>query len=300
VVVVMIGYFEDEKFIDDGISYPFKTHVQDVCGKERVVDVHYHEHIEILYCLNGCFSLFLNGTSSVFEQGDMVIINAMEAHSVFSLAELGGQYVVIRFQPELLYTTAQSLFESKYILPFTMHQSTHQRVFKAFEIGETFVPGMLLAISDEDAAKAYGFELAIRTYLGQIFLWILRRWHKMGLDLNVDSAIKKGTLERLQGAFDYVRLHYDQPIQAADVAKRCNVSYSYFCRVFKQLMGRSFTDYLNYVRLSRAEHFLMATDMTVTEVALAVGFTTSSYFIAQFKAHKGVTPKHFRSTFLKK
>lgn len=293
-----IGYFEDEKFIEDGITYPFRTHIQSTMGLAKIVDAHYHEDIEILYALSGTYRLFLGGLSYTFESGDMVIINAMEAHSVLSISEGLGEYVVIRFKPELLYTTAQSIFENKYILPFTMNQSTHQRLFKAGEIEGTLIPKLLVDISKEDAEKAYGFELAIRTHLGQIFLWILRRWHDMGLDLNIDSGLKRGTIERLQTAFDYVTDHYDQSIQAKEVAALCNMSYSYFCRVFKQLTLKTFTDYVNYIRLSRAEHLLMATDLTVTEVALAVGFTTSSYFIEQFKAHKGLTPRHFRLRFM--
>lgn len=290
----MMAYFEDEKFIEEGIAYPFKTHVQSTIGCTNIVDVHYHHHIEILYALSGKYSLYINGETHFFDIGDMVVINAMETHSVASLFHGLGEYIVIRFQPEFLYTTAQSLFESKYVLPFTMSQSTHQRVFKSGDIQGTHIPGLLKAISQEDKQRAYGFELAIRTHLGQLFLWILRYWHTQGLDLNIDADIKKSTIERFQGAFDYVAEHYDHPIQASDMAAMCNMSYSYFCRVFKQIMGRSFTEYLNFIRLSRAEHLLVATDFTVTEVALAVGYTTSSYFISQFKAHKGMTPKQFK------
>lgn len=294
----MIGYLEEEKFEVDGIVYPFKTHIQSTFGQSEIVLAHYHQHIEILYCLTGEYSLFLNGCHMSFAQGDMAVINAMEAHSVKSLSDGLNEYIVIRFEPELLYTTAQTLFEAKYILPFTMHQSTHQRIFTVSEIEHTAIPMLLRAITEEDTTKAYGFELAIRTHLGQIFLWILRRWHAMGLDLNLDSGIKQGTFEKLQPALDYVSLNFEQSISAAECAKLCAMSYSYFSRTFKQVMGRSFTDYVNYVRLSKAELLLMASDISITEIAMTLGFATTSYFIEQFKAHKQITPRQFRTTFL--
>lgn len=82
--------------------------------------------------------------------------------------------------------------------------------------------------------KKYGFELAIRTSLGEMFLWILRFWHNKGLDLNISSGLNKNTLDRLESVFDYVDAHYAEPISVNDMAKLCNMSYSYFSRFFKK------------------------------------------------------------------
>ena len=62
-------------------------------------------------------------------------------------------------------------------------------------------------------------------------------------------------------------------------------------------MGRNFSEYVNLVRVSKAEHMLASSNMPITEVALEVGFTTSSYFIEQFKYFKAITPKQFRIKF---
>ena len=293
----MEGYHEHLKFINQGIIYPFKCHTQETMGKSIMAPAHYHEYIEILYCLSGSFKIFLDGQAYVFTKGDMVVINAMEVHYILSDSDKKNKYIVIRFEPELLYTTSQSLFEAKYVLPFTTQTSTHQKTFTRGEIKDTFIPSLIKKISLEDKEKSYGFELAIRTHIGGIFLWILRSWNNKGLNLNLNQEINKDTLKRLQIVFDYVEQHYDEPITIDRVAKICTMSYSYFSRFFKSTMNRNFTSYVNFIRVSNAERLLITTDLNITEIALRVGFSTSSYFIEQFKSYKNITPKQFRLNF---
>lgn len=293
----MIGYLEKERFIDSGIAYPFKTHLQETYGASTVVEVHYHQHIEILYCLSGSFRVFIGTKIDYFSEGDMVVINAMEAHAIFALAEGHGAYLVIRFEPEFLYTSVHAIFETKYILPFTVSHADHQRIIRAQTMVGTQVPYWLLEIAKEDQLRGYGFELAIKTHLGAIFLWMLRRWHQEGAEVGVSESVNVTTISHLQAALDYVARHWEEPLRLKDMAKRCNLSESYFSRTFKQVVGKSFSDYVNFVRLSRAQQFLMSTDWSITEVAMASGFSTASYFIDLFKRQYQQTPLQFRRHF---
>ena len=80
----------------------------------------------------------------------------------------------------------------------------------------------------------------------------------------------------------------------AQAAATVNMSYSHYSRQFKRIMGRSFREYINAVRISAAENLLLTTDMSVTDIALASGFATSSHFIESFKKHKKITPAKYR------
>ncbi len=133
------GRHEILHFIENGIEYPFAAFEQIIVGQKLVVDAHYHEYIEILYCQEGCFNMFLDGISYTFGEGDMAIINSNEVHYVHSLGEAVNNYIVIRFNPELLYTTTQTVFETKYVLPFTMRTSTHQKIFFKLLVSFLFV-----------------------------------------------------------------------------------------------------------------------------------------------------------------
>ena len=94
-------------------------------------------------------------------------------------------------------------------------------------------------------------------------------------------------------AIQYVENNFDTATEH-DVAKHCNVSYNYFSYVFKKTMGKTFGDYITFLRLREAEKLLLSSDKSITEIASLCGFSTSSYFISKFKNAKGLTPKKFR------
>lgn len=293
----MENFYEELPQLNGGILYPFTGHVQKGFGKGSMVNGHWHYYIELLYCISGRAQVFIAGKCYNFTMGDMVLINSREVHSVFSNTEETIEYIVLKFDPNVLYSTTTTVFESKYVFPFTLTKSTHQKVFPKEEIKDTYIPELLLDIIEEYDKKAYGFELAIRNNIGRIFLWILRNWYDKGLDLNIDSNIKESTLKKLQIIFDYVDKNYMNDISAQSLAAVCNMSYSYFSRFFKAVVGKAFSDYLNFVRITEAEKLLISTDMNITEIAMEIGFASSSYFIQQFKRYKNISPKQFKKQF---
>ena len=255
---------------------------------------HYHEYIEILYCTDGKFDVWLNDDYYHFEKGDLVVINSEEVHSIDSVSDGVNSMTVLRFSPEIIYNSSQSLFEMKYILPFLINNNPPQKVFKCSELGVTGIPELIRNSYDEYKKKAYGHELAIRANICNIFVWILRYWNKSGFENSTTDLKNPELLPRFQEALQYMAEHFDEDLTAEAMAKKCNLSYSYFSRCFKKLINQSFSDYLNHLRVSEAVKLLMSTELNVTEIALQVGFSTSSYFIQQFKKFKGISPKQFK------
>ena len=81
---------------------------------------HVHAYIEILYGLEGRYTLQTNENSITFSAGDMVLIHAHEVHQVFALAEGTNRYIVIKFEPELVQAADSTVFELKYLLSFRL------------------------------------------------------------------------------------------------------------------------------------------------------------------------------------
>lgn len=288
------GYYVETRDKSSNDSLQFSTHTQVAVGPQMMSPAHIHNYIEILYALSGKYQILLNNKDYRFQTGDMVLINSNEIHHIFSLAEGKNEYIVIKFEPEMLYTTAQSLFEMKYVMPFILNESTHEKVFLKEEIEKTLIPELVKGISTEYTEKNYGYELAIRANIYNLFLFILRRWKEQNMDLNIDQEINKDMVGRMQKVFDYIEENYQNDITALDMAKLCNLSYSYFSRLFTRIMKRSFREYLNYVRVTKAEKLLTNTELNITEIAMQVGFSTSSYFIQQFKQYKDISPKQYQ------
>ena len=263
-------------------------------GKHECAPAHMHNYIEMIFCTKGNFEIWLDGNYLKFGVGDLVIINSMELHRIYSPFEEGGEYTWVRFLPELLYTSTTSAFDMKYVMPFLLNGSKHQRVFTDKEIKDTYIPALILELFDEYSKMEYGYELALKTCISRIFLWITRYWNSLDVNLAPDSSINVEMIETIQKAIDYISKNYSDDIKAYEVAGICNLSYSYFSRIFKQYMKKSFSEYLNYVRIINAEKLLISTDMSMTDIAAECGFATSSYFIQQFRQFRGISPKQFK------
>jgi AraC-like DNA-binding protein/mannose-6-phosphate isomerase-like protein (cupin superfamily) len=291
-------YYVETRDMNGSTSLQFSTHVQEAVGVQLMSPAHIHNYIEILYALSGKYQILLNNREYSFSEGDMVLINSNEIHKIFSATEGSNRYIVIKFEPEMLYTTAQSLFEMKYVMPFILNDSTHQKIFLKTEIEKTVIPGLIQGISKEFAKKQYGYELAVRANIYNLFLFILRRWHEQNVDLNIDEEINKDMVKRIQPVFDFIEENYQNDITALEMAQRCNLSYSYFSRLFTKIMKRNFREYLNYVRVTKSERLLTSSDLNITEIAMRVGFSTTSYFIQQFKLYKDISPKQYQLKFM--
>jgi AraC-like DNA-binding protein/mannose-6-phosphate isomerase-like protein (cupin superfamily) len=294
-----MNYSEQKREVINGIPYNVLCHIEQVSGEGNVFPAHYHSYIEILYGLSGTYEVILNGKSYHFTKGDLVLINSKEVHQIDSFSSEGGQYIVVRFEPEILYNSMfHNHFQLKYVLPFILENTKHQKVIQKEKIESTFIPELLHEILEEHETEAYGFELAIQNHIGRIFLWILRYFHQTNGDFMDSLLTNAGAIQCLQPSFDYVLAHFNEELKAAEMAALCNMSPSYFSRLFNRYMGISFNEYVNYTRMMEAEKLLISTTMNVTEIAGAVGFSTTSYFIKLFRMYKNTSPKQFRKMFV--
>lgn len=292
------NYYVEARDTLDELPLVVSVHAQEDMGKGVMAQAHIHDYIEILYALSGEYNITLNNTEYYFTVGDLVIINSYEIHNITALTEGKNKYIVIKFVPEILYTNSQSLFEMKYAMPFILNESTHQKIFLKKEIEHTVVPGIIQLIYEEFTKKNYGYELAMRANIINLFLFILRSWHNRNMNLNLDVSLNKDMIERLQDVFEYIENNYQNDITSLEMSKICNLSYSYFSRAFKKIMRKSFKEYMNYFRITKAEKLLISSNLNITEIAQAVGFSTSSYFIEQFKKYNSISPKQFRKKYL--
>ncbi|MEO1764641.1 MAG: AraC family transcriptional regulator [Cyanobacteria bacterium J06629_18] len=99
--------------------------------------------------------------------------------------------------------------------------------------------------------------------------------------------------DKLQQAIDYIQSNLAEEISLESIANELGISRYYFCRLFKKSMGISPYQYLIESRIERAKELLIQPDISITDVALKVGFYSQSHFTKYFKKVVGVTPKEF-------
>lgn len=120
---------------------------------------------------------------------------------------------------------------------------------------------------------------------------LLRRYNSHDLPApNRQNGLDPDVLARV---LEFIEDNVEQPILLADLAAIAGVSRFHFVRLFHRSTGISPIAYVEQSRIRRAQEYLRSGELTIAEVALAVGFCDQSGFTRRFHRHVGMTPAAF-------
>lgn len=100
-----------------------------------------------------------------------------------------------------------------------------------------------------------------------------------------------GTMEDV---IRFVDSHYQETLTLEMLSERFHISLSHLCRQFKQILNRTFTEYVAQKRVGRACELLRQTRLPVSEIGEQVGYTDYFYFSRVFKKIAGLSPSTYR------
>jgi AraC family transcriptional regulator len=108
------------------------------------------------------------------------------------------------------------------------------------------------------------------------------------------AATRDELYRRVHRARDFATASLDQPLTLDDLARVACLSPNHLLRAFRQVFHQSPRQYLISLRLNEAQRLLRQTDLSVTEISLAVGFESLGSFSWTFQRRFGVSPLAFR------
>lgn len=291
-----------QRVFDEGITQVNHRPVPVECllmhaGRSRSLPdwerMHYHQYIELLYVVRGHYEAYIDGRTVDLPEKSMAVVNAGELHTTRTLDER-NTLLCIKFIPQILYACEQTLTDMELALPYIFEHFSLQRCFLKEQLGATPVPDAFMRILREHESGEFGCELAIRAEVLRIFSWIIRFWYAAA-DVR-DIPLDSGAARIVAQARRYVSDHLaDATLSGA--AAYCGLSYSYLSRVFSRYMKMSFSAYVNQERINHSMRQLSVTDLSVTDIALSLGFSSTSYYIQTFRKLKHISPMQFRKTF---
>jgi AraC-like DNA-binding protein len=106
--------------------------------------------------------------------------------------------------------------------------------------------------------------------------------------------------KRLKEAMDYVEKHYQDDLSLEKLAPGLGLSISSTSRLFSEIGGISFVNYLKEVRMNQARKCLAETFNPIARIAQECGFNDASYFCKVFKSYTGLTPTQYRNEYGRK
>jgi len=105
---------------------------------------------------------------------------------------------------------------------------------------------------------------------------------------------KENSNRHIKKAIAYIAEHYHEKLTLPEVAQFAGLSDAHFSRLFKKCTGITFREHLCKVRVEESKHLLQATDYSLSDIAVAVGFPDQSYYCKVFKKITGMSPGQFR------
>jgi len=102
---------------------------------------------------------------------------------------------------------------------------------------------------------------------------------------------------RIEETLISVESNLAQTLNIQDLAESTNLSISHFQHLFKQEVGKNFTQYMKDLRLQKARELLETSHLRIKEIRVKIGATDETHFLRDFKQKFGKTPSHYRRFF---
>jgi AraC-like DNA-binding protein len=277
----------EKAFIQDK-NFPFEVRYLDIPTTSLAFYRHWHEQMEILYIINGSAVIECNSQPYEVHPGDLLFINSNEVHLGYC-KEKPLNYYCTMFDSFLLEGSFFGSCEQKYIIPIAKNLI----VFKNRLTQDTQAIECVKNIIMQSQEKGNGYELFIKSSV-YMLIGLLIRDHveKLMTEKEVKAQVKN--LERLNKVLLYIEENYTEPISVDYLENMVCLSLYHFCHLFKTLTGKSVTQYINLMRIDKAELLLKNTDMNITEIAMATGFSDANYFSRIFSKYRKFSPTTIR------
>ena len=285
----MTNLFEKQ----DSFNAPIETFYFNSRENEFPVRPHWHYFAEFLYILSGKVSIKCDDCTHTVSEGELIILQPSSVHSISSADGGFPLFAGVKFDPAKFPNTnsyapsVSNIFkfakDSGMPIHFTAEEAAALRCREIF--------GDCIA---ETESYLYGRDMMLRAQIYRLIIGIVRIWISQGLDIDRCPITPDG-LYGIENITEYIDARLDEGIRVSDIAARCHMSYSGFALKFREQYGMSCKEYIERMRLFKAEEYLLFTDHDLSYISQQTGFSDQSHFIRSFKKYRGVTPKQFRS-----
>lgn len=252
---------------------------------------HYHPELELVYVKEGSGKRHIGSHLSYFTGGELVLIGSNLPHQGFTNRLSGSESeTVIQMLPDFLGENFFNIPEMK-------------GIYRLFERSKK---GLSFGEADKDKIGEKILQLVQKDKFEQILLLleILR-------DLSNSNSYKvlnaNGFLlvsspqdnDRLNRVLNYVKENFQKPISLTEISELVSMTEPSFCRYFKKITDKTFTQFLNEYRLVHASKLLTEKEIGITDVSFESGFNNYSHFVTQFKKFTGKSPSKYRNSIQK-
>ena len=247
--------------------------------------MHFHNQIEIGICHSGSAVLAFQDAEIPIHAGDVTMISSGTPHSTWSVAGDISRWSYIFLEINSL---ADPFLVSIGLRPAELSKNFlyDSRKIVHYE-QDPFISMLVENIVREMTEKPDLYRPYVRSLINALLC-------KLARASSESDHRGDGKPFLVAPALRYINDHYMESFTIDDLARECQMSPSYFRRVFRETMGVGPLEYLNRTRITRACSLLQMTDLSVLGVGEAVGFRSLSSFNRHFAGIMGLSPTAYR------
>ncbi|NKI27014.1 AraC family transcriptional regulator [Arenibacter sp. 6A1] len=269
---------------------------KDITGPYFNPKWHFHPEFQISFIVNGYGTRFIGDHVQNFTEGDLVLTGPNLPHlwrsdeAFFDKdSELNTRGLVIYFDHELL---NESLLSKEEFYKINKLVENSYRGMEFYGETKKKVNKSLLKIANET-----GFKRIIKLFKIINLLANSEEFHLLSSP-GYTNLFKGDDAEKMHLVYDYVMTHFKSQISLEEISELLNMTTTSFCRYFKPRANKTFTRFVNDIRIGHARKLLLEDNFNVSQICYECGFNTLSNFNRQFKAITNMSPLEYRKLFL--
>lgn len=241
-------------------------------------DYHSHQRLEINYVKRGSCVISLEEGTTVFREGELMIITSNVSH-YFESGANGCTLVQLEFIPEKILQLDNNIF--KVIEPNLFSKNNDIiKIVNNVRIARV-VQRIVLEMKDSHKYD----KLLVLMYYMELLILIHRYMEENYLPIHTNETMRR--------AIAYIQENYNKELLVQNLAQELSVSDRHLRSLFLKYLNISPNKYLNQLRINKAVDLMRITELSIKEICFRSGFSSPQYFSRIFKQYTGVSPNNF-------
>ena len=268
-----------------GSSFLVKSHNKNV--ENYLPFWHFHPELELVYVNKAKGKRHIGSHLSYFNNSQLILIGANLPHSGFTdRFATNGSETLIQFKEDFLGDNFFDIPEA--IQVHKLFQKAKKGILFGKITKELVGPKIEKLNSFQGMARIVSFLDILKDLANSPDYTIL----------NVDGfafEVEPQDNNKIDIVFAHVSTQFKRPIPLDEIADKVSMTVPAFCRYFKKVTGKTFTQFVNEFRIVHATKLLAENPTSITDICFESGFNNFSHFNKLFKKFTGKSPLKYRN-----
>jgi AraC-like DNA-binding protein len=265
--------------------------------KDDMSSYHFHNVYEINFALTPGAEMWINNERYIVSPNDLFLLSTSDQHRVIVQDRKGYQRYILYFSP--LYIQPLCTYSASLLECFGLQSSKRTHCLKMSPAETQKIISLYEQLLDTKAdCSSYAWEIKRKILLAEVLIFINEIFIR-----GTQSKVAENTFSTfhhsLMQVMEYVASHYHEELNAQQVAERFGLNRHQLNKLFKEVTGISFHQYLVNTRIIKARELLEQGSISTTQACFESGFNDYAHFIRTFSNAVGISPGKYARKYQK-